>query len=214
MTNTPPDEATTLDRSTSRLSNEATTDPGVAPPAQAPPCPPRATTPVDKNDRPAGRRFLVFTPPAVGVAPREEPTERMDVDSPIPPPTPPWFVAGLAAMVRRRNVLITLALSAAAGLVVASQLKLYAIERDRARLPTPSSASVATASTTPSHGAALTTIAPPRASTPVASGDPVAVMTSTAPRHVPAPGAPDASPPTSSTAAPTRAPIAPAEPPF
>jgi hypothetical protein len=112
---------------------------------------------VDKNARPAGRRFQSFTPPDIAALGRRPGAEEST------PPSPAVVGPLLRTKVRRRDLLVALALAVAAALVVAAMMRVHVAERDR-----PSAMPSAASATTP---AAASVVAVPASlsSEPVAS---------------------------------------------
>ncbi len=165
---------------------------------------------VDKNARPAGRRFQSFTPPDLAAI-RQGPAV---AGSASPPPT----VGGslLRRKVRQRDLLVALALAVAAAVVVAAMMRVHVVERDRS---TAMSSAVPLASLP-----AVVSVAPVPTSTPP---DPVASATGSVvaepPRVAPPPVTTRVLPPPKASVDTPRMPdvpppgphpLAPVEPPF
>ncbi len=162
---------------------------------------------VDKNARPAGRRFQSFTPPdlaALGQRPVEESN----------PPSPVVVGSLLRAKVRRRDLIVALALTVAAAVVVAAMMRVHVAERDRpsalssaaASATDPAVASVSLPASLPSAPVASATV-----SAAVEAAPPVPVATT----RVVAPTTASAeTPPDPDRPSPGPHPLAPVEPPF
>jgi hypothetical protein len=164
---------------------------------------------VDKNARPAGRRFQSFTPPDLAAL-----GQRPGVAESTPP-SPVVVGSLLRAKVRRRDLLVALTLAVAAALVVAAMMRVHVAERDR-------QSAMSSAATPASTPAAVSAVALP-ASPPA---EPVASATTSAVAEV-APPVPSVTtrvlaPATASTETPPEPdrpppgphPLAPVEPPF
>jgi hypothetical protein len=163
---------------------------------------------VDKNARPAGRRFQSFTPPDLAALGRRPGAEEST------PPSPAVVGPLLRTKVRRRDLLVALALAVAAAVVVAAMMRVHVAERDRpsampsaASATTPATASVvAVPASHPAEpvasatGSAVAEVAPP---VPVATTRVFAPATASAET----PPEPDRPPPGPH-------PMAPVEPPF
>ncbi len=174
---------------------------------------PRAA--VDKDDRPAGRRFQLFTPPSLERDDDPEPSFEPAAEL---TPTPPATRAA-RAIASRRSLIVALALATSAGLAVAAFMVL-AFGRSDSSTTSVAPSSLASTSQFPPHPTiAAMSVASANA---VASTPPAPASSGIAPPIPPRSAAPAATPPAptrqptpgTTTVGPGPAPIAPVEPPF
>lgn len=107
---------------------------------------------VDKNARPAGRRFQSFTPPDLAALGRK-PEDLAPIAAPVVEPL-------LRKKVRRRDLLVALSLAAAGGVVVAAMARVHVAERG-----------ANTSSSAASPGSAAVAVTVPVATPSAASAD-------------------------------------------
>ncbi len=192
-------------------------------PNTKPPDPGNETRTVDKNARPAGRRFQSFTPPDLAALGRK-PEDLAPTAAPVVEPL-------LRKKVRRRDLLVALSLAVAGGVVVAAMARVHVAERDAITSATGSAAvavsvpvatpSAASTDSVPEAAPELPVDEPPDLTAPAvpakkAPPDPTVPSTPGAVRSaVPVPAATSApNNPDSDNRPPGPNPLAPVEPPF